>query len=169
MVTDIKIKKVGLLCIWVLGMGGCAGVISSDLVKASRPQAPFTEIRSTPQDHLGRNVVLGGSILNVKKEGTVTVVEVLQRPLGHHLQPEMGDDTGGRFLARIEAIDKKNKLEPKREITVAGKVTDETMRPLDFTTYTYPVIQVEEYHLWPKWKQPSPPRVNFYGGASGSF
>ncbi|CCQ91825.1 hypothetical protein NITGR_850012 [Nitrospina gracilis 3/211] len=48
-------------------------------------------------------------------------------------------------------------------------MTDETMRPLDFTTYTYPVIQVEEYHLWPKWKQPSPPRVNFYGGASGSF
>lgn len=165
----MKAVWVTIFCLVTLGLGGCAGVISQKLIEASEPQAAFSEIRRTPQNHLGRTVVLGGSIISVQQEGAETVVEVLQRPLGHHLQPEMGDETEGRFLARINLAGKETQLEPKREITVAGKVTDEETRPLDRTTYTYPVIQVEEYHLWPQWKKPPPPRVNINFGVSGTL
>ena len=101
-------------------------------------------------------------------EDAGTVVEILQRPLGGRLRPEMNDETGGRFLARFGKVVPETSLERHRRITLAGTVMDQETRPLDQTTYTYPVIRVEEYHLWPV-PPKNPPNFTIGFGVSGTL
>lgn len=154
-----------LVPVW---MAGCAPVISKSLIKASEPKVVFEQLRSAPTEHLGKTVVLGGTVISVRHEDTGTVVEILQRPLGWRLRPELNDETGGRFLARFGKVVPETSLERHRRITLAGTVMDQETRPLDQTTYTYPVIRVEEYHLWPV-PPKGPPRFTIGFGVSGTL
>lgn len=155
----------GLVPVW---MAGCAPVISKSLIKASEPKVAFEQLRSAPTEHLGKTVVLGGTVISVRHESAGTVVEILQRPLGWRLRPEMSDETGGRFLARFGKVVPETSLERHRRITLAGTVMNQETRPLDQTTYTYPVIRVEEYHLWPV-PPKGPPRFTIGFGVSGTL
>jgi outer membrane lipoprotein len=96
------------------------------------------------------------------------MVEILQRPLGWRLKPELNDQTGVRFLARFGKVMAEGRLLQDRRITLAGKVTGQETRPLDQTTYTYPVIRVEEYHLWPV-PSMGPPNFIIGIGVSGTL
>ena len=147
---------------------GCAPVISESLIEASEPQAPFREIREAPQEHTGEMVVLGGTIISVRHEDAGTVVEILQRPLGWRLSPELNDQSEGRFLARFDRVMAEAQLEKHRRITLAGKVAGQETRPLDQTTYAYPVIRVEDFHLWPGPGTGSP-NITIGFGVSGTL
>lgn len=157
----------GLVVMAVIGPG-CAPVISVSLVKASEPRIAFEELHRDPERYLGKTVVFGGTIIEVEHGDSGTVVEILQRPLGWGLKPQINDESGGRFLVRFGRVLNEAGWERHRRITLAGKVVGRETRPLDQTTYTYPVIRVEDYYLWPGPPR-KPPDITIGFGVSGTL
>ena len=96
-------------------------------------------------------------------------LEVLQRPLGFRLEPELNDRTEGRFLVtREEPFDEKE-FTQGRKITIAATVVGRVSRPLDETEYTYPLLRMREYHLWFGDGRYPATRFQFSFGVSASF
>ena len=140
----------GLLgLIALLGMG-CAHAISESLRAQAEPMIPFAQLRANPEAYKERTVVLGGEILNTDNLRDGTRLEVLQKPLDRSEAPQVGDDTGGRFMALCQ-----NYLDPAvyakgRRVTVAGRVLGSFRGKVGEVEYVYPLISCEETHLWPR-------------------
>ena len=160
-----------LFLILLPALAGCAPVLSQSLIDSSEPRIGFSEIKQSPDRHLGKTVILGGSVIKVIRDNDHYLVEILERPLGSRLQPLNTDETEGRFLARITNLDGDPDSWKERPITVGGKVVGKEARPLDRTEYTYPVIEVREHHLWRGWNADpgASPRFFWSFGASGNF
>ncbi len=160
-----------LFLIFLTALAACAPVLSQSIIDASEPSVPFQEIHKAPGQHVGRTVVVGGAVIQVIREEGYYLVEILQQPLGSRLQPLPSDQSGGRFLARIQNLSEDLETMQGRPITVGGKVVGQETRPLDRTQYTYPVIEVEEYHLWRGWNADpgASPRFFWSFGVSGNL
>ena len=149
---------------------GCAPVISKSVLESSSPDISFASLKKETEKYLGKTVVLGGSVISVRHLEEGSVLEVLERPLGYRLMPQLGDRTGGRFLVRFKGIVEDHLLEHHRMVTVAGKVSGTEVLPLDQTTYQYPVLDVVEMRIWESYgRDPSAsPRFFLNFGVSGS-
>ena len=159
-----------VLLLLLLGIGGCAPVLSQSLLDSSEPRIPFNEIKAAPDRHVGKTVVLGGTLIRVIRANDHPIMEILERPLGSRLQPQGNDKTGGRFLARFDKLNEESDLQKGRLITFGGTVVGQETRPLDRTEYTYPVIQVEEYYLWREQGEgPGAPPISWSIGVSGTL
>jgi len=140
----------------ILFLSGCAPVLSQAVIDASDRNILFGELQRNTERYLGKSVLFGGTIVQVGNGPDGSWAEVLQRPLGFRLEPELDDQTEGRFLIMSSEVWDEQIFSKGRKITVVGKVEGKESRPLDQTTYDYPLLRVQEYHLWP------------YGTQSGS-
>lgn len=132
---------------------GCAGVISENIRGQVNEATTLKVVRESPAKHNDEMVLWSGEIIGAKNEKEGTLIEVLQKPADFDGRPKRVDTTEGRFLAIYKgyldvAIYKKG-----REVSVAGRLKGQRVLPLGEIEYTYPVIQVEEIHLWPEKKQ----------------
>lgn len=138
------------LILWaVLVAGGCAPVLSNAVLERSDRALSFEDLRRDPDAHAGKTLVLGGTIIGVfpGPEGGLWL-EVLQKPLGFRLEPEIDDRTGGRFLVEMgKNLDEKQFVK-RRKITLAAEVVGKETRPLGQTQYVYPLLRLKEYHVW---------------------
>ncbi|MBI4383065.1 MAG: Slp family lipoprotein [Nitrospinae bacterium] len=128
--------------------GGCAPVLSNAILESSDPTLSFEDLRRNPDAHVGKTLVLGGTIIDVFPGPEGVWLEVLQRPLGFRMEPEIDDRTGGRFLVEMgKNLDAKQFVK-RRKITLAAEVVGKETRPLDQTQYVYPLLRLKEYHVW---------------------
>lgn len=163
-----KLFSVCVLAVW---FSGCAAVLSDRVLEQSEPAISFQDLQKSAVNYNGRMVILGGTIIKINHESTGSVIEILQRPLGYRLEPESGDQTEGRFLVRANRVVEEQIFRAGRPITVAGIISGQESRKLDQTTYEYPVISLEEYHLWPEPPayEDRNPRVFLNFGLFGTF
>lgn len=168
---DKMFWRLFLACGLAVLFAGCAAVLSDRVLEQSEPPIPFHELQKSAGNYNGKMVILGGTIIKINHEPTGSVIEILQRPLGYRLEPESGDQTEGRFLVRANRVVEEQIFRTGRPITVAGIVSGQESRKLDATTYEYPVISLEEYHLWPEPPagEDSNPRVFLNFGVFGTF
>jgi len=171
MVQNKTFWKMFFACGLAVFFAGCSSVLSDRVLEQSEPAIPFQDIQNSTGIHTGKMVILGGTIIKINHESSGSVVEILQRPLGHRLKPESGDQTGGRFLVRANRVIEDQIFRTDRLVTVAGNILGRESRTLDETTYDYPVISLEEYHLWPEAGpyEDSNPRVFLNFGIFGTF
>ena len=110
---------------------------------------PFSALRASPSDYVGRVVALGGIVVKSKLTKEQTEVEVLQLPTSDGtLQTKQRMRSEGRFLAvKKEFLDPAT-LEPGTPVTIVGEVTGSTVRRLDETEYLYPVIEIKHLTDW---------------------
>ncbi|MFQ5451524.1 MAG: Slp family lipoprotein [Nitrospinaceae bacterium] len=148
---------------------GCAPVLSQRVLDESTENVPFWDLQRHTENYIGKSVLLGGTVIQVGQDASGSWVEVLQRPLGYRLEPQIDDRPGGRFLLLSDGVLEEEIFSKGRKITVAGIVQGKETRPLDQTTYDYPLLKIREYHLWPKGNYPSRPRVFFSLGLFHSF
>jgi outer membrane lipoprotein len=131
----------------LLATTGCAPVISRSVLDSLEPGITFEDIMKAPAAREGAMVLLGGRVLGVENLPDVTLVEVLEYPLGRNLRPLPSRASGGRFLVRYRGF-----LDPLvytgRLITVAGTLREPIMRPLGKRSYVYPVLDVMELYRW---------------------
>lgn len=142
------LTAVTVVCI-ALGGWGCASVISQDLLRQADQSVRFEDLRAEPERYEGKIVLLGGMIVSTKNQPTGTLLEIVQKPLDFEKRPSGGDTTYGRFLALHDGY-----LDPAiyaegRDVTVAGPVIGRREQPLGEITYSYPLLQAQEIHLWP--------------------
>jgi outer membrane lipoprotein len=163
---------------WLIAAGlvilcsGCAHVISSDIRARSRSDVYFSSVLSNPGAFAGETVIWGGRIIETVNHEGYTTVKILQMALDSYGRPQGENTSMGRFMGRIAGFVDDEIYHRGRLITVAGEITGSETERLGETTYTYPVVQVKETHLWqwppygyddyPYWYDPYDPRWYFY-------
>lgn len=158
--------------IWmILILSGCAPVLSQGVIDESDQKVLFGDLQRNTERYIGKSLLFGGTVIRVGNDSKGGWAEILQRPLGYRLEPEMHDQVGGRFLLRTDEILDEQIFSKGRKITLAGKVEGKETRSLDQISYEYPLLRLREYHLWPvgRDRYRSGPDVNFSIGIFGSF
>jgi len=160
------IKKQLTVLLAVLLLTGCAHVISPNARNEADNSISFQALVHNPEKYTGKTVILGGRIIQIRRSGEETLLEVLQLPLDWRYQPEDSDVSYGRFMLLFKDYRDPEIYKKRRRITVAGKIIGGKVMPLDQREYTYPVIMPAEVHLW-KDGNASSPRFHFGIGIGG--
>jgi len=109
----------------------------------------FADLRASPDDYVGRIIVVGGVVIRAKRTKDQTEVEVLQLPTeagGPSTTARLRSE--GRFLAVREEFLDPATVPPGTPITVIGVVRGSTTRPLDESEYLYPVLDIKHLIDW---------------------
>lgn len=133
---------------WVLLplLGACA--------TAPKPlQGEFTVV--TPRDiaasgQTGDTVRWGGLVIDVSPEAERTCIQLLSRELTGWARPRNRDASEGRFVACRAGFYDPEVFTPGREVTVVGRVTGLTERPVGDYAYAMPEVAAEVIYLWPE-------------------
>lgn len=128
-------------------LAGCATSPDFDTTKVDRTLTPQSVI-AEPEISRGRTVLWGGTILDTHNLENSTQIEVLAYPLNSSHRPALDNQPLGRFI-----IQQKGYLEPTnyaqgRLVSVLGSVADSQSGKVGETSYTYPVINAQQLHLW---------------------
>jgi len=136
------------LAFTVIISAGCAPPFSKTLLDKVETKLAFSELFKAPENHIGKMVMVGGTIVDVKNLKEGTQIEVLQKPLDGEGRPEMTDETGGRFLFVSQTYLDAAVYHRGRSISIIGEVTGSKVQPLGEIDYRYPVLTARELHLW---------------------
>ena len=136
---------VSILCMF---LSGCATVISKDVTSRANHDISADDVIESPETYKGNVVIWGGEIIAATNRKEGTVLQVLQKPVDVTLRPKKVDQSAGRFLAIYDGYLDVAIYEPGRQVTVAGHIQAIRVLPLGGIEYTYPVVGVEEIHLW---------------------
>ena len=137
-----------LLLLIYSSLTACAPALSKQFREKALPPVSFNELLSDPNTHMGRNIILGGYILEVNNESDGSRLAILQAPLDFQNRPHSRDKSKGRFLARTDKFIDPEIYKKERKLTVGGMVAGVSAQPLGDRIYRYPVIEVEELYLW---------------------
>jgi outer membrane lipoprotein len=140
-----------MMLVWCCVAGaGCAPVISRQFREQMGTPIPFESLVLNPDFYQGRLMLLGGYILETENTREGTVLIVLQAPLGYRDEPGSRELSQGRFLLRsIKFLDPAIYSKDRR-VTVGGAVAGSQQRELGSGVYNYPVIDAQQWYLWPK-------------------
>ncbi|UCF85709.1 MAG: Slp family lipoprotein [Desulfobacteraceae bacterium] len=137
-----------LLSLIYSALTACAPALSKQFREKALPPVSYNELLSDPNKHKGRNIILGGYVLEVKNESDGSQLTMLQAPLDFQNRPHSRDKSKGRFLARTDKFIDPEIYKKERKLTVGGTVAGVSAQPLGDRIYRYPVIEVEELYLW---------------------
>lgn len=129
-------------------LAGCAHVFSDRANSLVDPNLTFDLIKKDPKAYVGRDVKLGGIIVNTKNTKEGSQVEVVQFKLGSDDVPDQSYASGGRFLAVTPNFLDSMVYKTGRLVALIGQIQGEKTLPLDETEYPYPVISITEIHVW---------------------
>jgi len=133
---------------------GCAPPFSKTLLDSVEKNLPFSELHKAPDRHIGKLMMVGGTIVDTKNLKDGTQIEVLQKPLDSEGRPALNDETGGRFLIVTSQFLDGAVYHRGRSVTLIGEVAGSKTQPLDETEYRYPVLVAKELHLWSPYAGP---------------
>jgi len=155
-------KVLGTMLGVCLICSGCATVISEKVLSKANRHISVTAVREASENYKGQLVIWGGEIVGAKNREEGTTIEILQKPTNRSLRPKEVDVSGGRFLAIYDGYLDVAIYERGREVTVAGQIQGTRVLPLGEIEYRYPVIDVEEIHLWEPIKETAEYPYRYY-------
>jgi outer membrane lipoprotein len=146
--------------------------IPKDFQRQVDRSVSFSELRKSPSSYVGRTVMLSGIVLNMKRVKDHAEIEILQLPTntGAVLSGDRSRSEG-RFIAMKQDTDPAV-IEAGTPVTVVGEVSGTTVKSLDESEYTYPVLEVKYLVEWDKTGRSTgydPYDMPYYGGAYGFY
>jgi len=125
-------------------------VMSPNIRKKAETPVSFETLRENVEGYVGKTVILGGHILEVRNLAKKTQIIVLQTPLDFQHRPKQKDQSEGRFVAVYDGFLDPEIYQKDRMITVGGPVLGRETVVIE--GYSYPTVAVksEEMHLWEK-------------------
>lgn len=139
----------------ILSVSACSTLIPPEIRQPLEGSPGIGEVRDNADAFLSQKVRWGGVILGTENRQDTSRLTIVAFPLRDDGEPRVSDQSAGRFIAIVDEF-----LEPlvyarDREITVTGKVLKtETLNVGEFA-YEYPVVQVQQYYLWPEQIEPA--------------
>jgi outer membrane lipoprotein len=132
----------------VLCLSACAHVIPEDALQQVDRELRFSALQKAPQEHKGKEIVLGGVIVGLvhKKEGSV--LEVYQTAMDRRGKPVDLDSSAGRFLALYQGLLESEIYRKGRRVTLVGIVQGGKVMKLGEIDYRYPYVLIKEIYLW---------------------
>ncbi len=161
-----------LVCIFLLATAaGCTSPISRTLRQEAVQGVTFPMVFANPDAYQGDTVVWGGSIIRTVNTKEGTSICILETSLDMRDRPEGIETSQGRFIAVFDG-----QLDPLvyakgHMVTVAGKVSGKKTMTNKRTgiSYTYPLVQIEQLHLWEKVRPAPQPYWGPYWGGYDPF
>ena len=108
----------------------------------------------------GVQVLWGGVIISSANLKDVTQFEILAYPLSSDQKPDTERDPLGRFLAIQEGYLETSDYAQGRLITITGTLQDKRSGRIGETEYIYPVLNINQLHLWKKRGDASEPQFH---------
>ena len=139
-----------VLLISIFLLTGCSTVISEQSRKLVNTDASFKAIKESPENYIGKNVMLGGRIANIRNSGEGAQLEIVEFQLTSQHYPEDRSHSYGRFLATNSSYMEPLIFKSGMLITLVGEIKGEKIQRLDDMDYRYPVIALREWYLWPE-------------------
>ena len=138
----------------ILSLSACSTHIPP-AIKQPLDNAPeIGEVRDRPKAHLSQKVRWGGVILAAENKQDSSSLTVVAFPLGDDGEPEVSDQSSGRFIAHFEQFLEPMIFSSDREVTVIGKLLETQTVKVGEYAYEYPVVEVEHYYIWPVKEDP---------------
>jgi len=151
----------------LLVMAACAPKPPLDTTEVDLSLTP--EAALADMDRLeGTRVLWGGVIVAARNREESTRLEILGYPLNNRQRPATEDAPQRRFLAVKEGYLETADYAQGRQVTVTGPLIRTQSGRVGEATYTYPVVRIEDSHLWPK-VEPSSREPRFHFGIGVLF
>jgi outer membrane lipoprotein len=112
------------------------------------------EVRGHVENFISQKVRWGGVILHTENKDNASRLTIVAFPLNDDGEPNISDQSTGRFIAVVDAFLEPTVYSSERSVTVTGRVLKSETRAIGEFPYEYPVIQVEHYYLWPVKEEP---------------
>ncbi len=130
-------------------LAGCSTRVPPEISQKLNETPTVQQVRSDPDAFQSQTLRWGGTILQTENRPDSSRVLVVAFPLSDSGRPQSDNISSGRFIAVVDAF-----LEPlvysrDRKITVVGKLVGTEVLKIGEFDYTYPIVQVEHYYLWP--------------------
>ena len=140
-------------------------VLASALSACSTTKAVIPAVPDSPSIEQAKTdkqtdvlVRWGGEVVKLSNFSDYTLVEVLARSLDKASAPRLSDQSGGRFIARINQFLDPENLKAGRRITVRGTLSDWQSSQIGEYQYQYPLVMVDEFKIWPEQRYRPRPR-----------
>jgi outer membrane lipoprotein len=134
----------------ILTLAGCTPIISEQSRKLINSDASFKTIKERPDDYIGKNIMVGGRIADTRNRADGAELEIVQFELTSQSYPEDTFISYGRFLATNSSFMDPLIFKRGMLITLVGELKGKRTLRLDDMDYTYPVISLREWYLWPE-------------------
>lgn len=132
-----------------LMLSGCTTIISDQSRSIVNTDAAFKSVRENPEKYIGKNIMLGGRIVNVKNSSAGAQIEIVQFDLNSHSYPEDRFISYGRFLATDSSYMDPMIFKSGMLLTLVGEIRGKKTMRLDEMDYSYPIVSIREWYLWP--------------------
>ena len=121
-------------------------IIPAELLAQVDRSISFADLRSSPNNYLGRTVLFGGIAMKSQRMKDRTEIEILQLPMVARMPSEQRSQSEGRFIAvRTGEFLDPAIIEQDSPLTVVGEVKGAVTRPLDEGEYQYPVLEIKHF------------------------
>lgn len=126
----------------------CATTTPEAIREAPPVDLSLAEARRDVAAHAGQRVRWGGRIAAVENRSNETWLDIVARPLDSNGRPRAGDESLGRFLARVDGFLDPTVYAKGRQITVAGSIERALTRHIGEYPYIYVVVKADTIKLW---------------------
>lgn len=131
----------------LLLLAACTTQISDEALSKVDRDTTLAMVYASPGTSIGKQLLLGGSVISIDAEDDSAVLEILEWQLNSFGEPLYVDDAGLKFLVttdqRLDHI-----VEAGMLVTLAGVFSGEETRLVDGVEYTYPAFELSEIHVW---------------------
>jgi outer membrane lipoprotein len=134
----------------VISITACSTQIPREISEPLDGAPGVGEVRATPDAFVSQKVRWGGVILGTENRQDASRVTIVTFPLGDDGAPQVSGQSTGRFIASFDAFLEPLVFAKDREITVTGTVLKTETLDVGEYAYAHPVVQVEQYYLWPE-------------------
>ena len=128
-------------------------IITACIIRPVLPIPPdnpsLAAVQNETSLYKNRQVTWGGMIIGTEVKQNETWVTILAKPLDSYAQPVQTNKSLGRFIGIFSGFRDPAIFSNGRYLTLTGKTGGTQTRKIDELSYIYPLVQVEQSHLWP--------------------
>jgi outer membrane lipoprotein len=138
---------------WLLAgllLSACTSSVPPLIREAPVNNPSLDAVRANVGDRPEQQVRWGGRLITTENRTNTTWLTILERPLATNGEPKDTDSSGGRFIAIVPAFLDPDVYAPERLVTITGTLLRTETRKVGDFPYRYPVIQAQEWYLWPE-------------------
>ena len=152
--------RLSLISFVAIALAACATSPNFDTVGIDTSLTPQQAVDGS-QTLQGEPVLWGGVVIDSTNFKDSTQLEILAYPLDANQRPSRQQEPLGRFLAVHEGYLETTDYAQGRLITVRGILGDKRTGRVGEAEYTYPVVAINQLHLWSKHGDSTEPQIQF--------
>jgi outer membrane lipoprotein len=106
------------------------------------------QVAHSPEQYTKGEVIWGGSVIQVRNFPDHSEIEILSYSLDSSQRPQLKGQALGRFIAVFPGYVEPINYPGGSLITVSGQLNGSRSDAVDQAAYVYPLVNVEQSHLW---------------------